>query len=172
MLQNNRVLLAARPRGEPKLDDFRFDGQPVPDPAVGESLLEVVFVSLDPYVRGRMNGGRSYAKTLEIGDVIEGRTVARVLASRNPDFAPGDWVLTAELLGRILRQRLTFRGFIVSDFADQQPAFERDMRRWIAEGRVKYREDIVKGLNACPQALIGLLRGANFGKQIARLCDE
>jgi hypothetical protein len=82
MPQNNRVLLAARPQGEPRLDDFRFDVQPVPEPAVGELLLQVVFVSLDPYVRGRMNGGKSYAKTLELGDVIEGRTVARVLASR------------------------------------------------------------------------------------------
>ncbi len=338
MASNQRVVLAARPHGEPKLSDFRFEEQPIAEPRAGEVLLRVAFVSLDPYVRGRMNGGKSYAKTLELGDVIEGRTVARVIASRNPAFAEGDWVLSRagwqthavsngdglrkldltvapatawlgvlgmpgltayagllsigqpkpgdtvvvaaatgpvgsavgqiarihgartvgiaggphkrqalldefgfdvaldhrspeferqlgeacpkgidvyfenvgghvlravlpllndfarvpvcgliahynasapppgpdlspELLGRILRQRLTFRGFIVSDFADQQPAFERDMLGWLAEGRVKYREDIVDGLHACPQALIGLLRGANFGKLVIRLSD-
>jgi len=338
MARNQRILLAARPQGEPKLEDFRFDEQSIPDPAAGEVLLRVVYVSLDPYVRGRMNGGKSYAKPLELGDVIEGRTVARVLASRNPAFAEGDWVLsragwqthalsngdglrkldlnvasatawlgvlgmpgltayaglltigqpkpgetvvvaaatgpvgsavgqiarihgaravgiaggpekrralleefgfdvaldhrsptfeqeleeatpkgidvyfenvgghvlravlprlndfaripvcgliahynqsapptgpdlTPDLLMRILRQRLTFRGFIVGDFADQQAAFERDTLRWIGEGRLKYREDIVDGLHACPQALVGLLRGANFGKLVVRLAD-
>jgi NADPH-dependent curcumin reductase CurA len=336
MSYNQRVLLAARPHGEPRLQDFRFDEQPIPQPQAGEVLLQVVFVSLDPYVRGRMNGGKSYAKTLELGDVIEGRTIARVLASRNASYAEGDWVLSRagwqthavsngeglrkvdlgiapatawlgvlgmpgltayaglltlgqpkpgetvvvaaatgpvgsavgqiariqgahtvgiaggpqkrralldefgfdvaldhrspelalelaqacpkgidvyfenvgghvqravlpllndfarvpvcgliahynattppegpdlspELFLRILRQRLTFRGFIVGDFGDQLPAFERDMITWLAEGRVKYREDIVEGLHALPQAFIGLLRGANFGKLVGRL---
>lgn len=69
----------------------------------------------------------------------------------------------------ILSKRLTLRGFIVGDFADQSDAFQRDMRDWVRQERVKYREDIVDGLDNAPAAFIGLLKGRNFGKLIVRV---
>jgi hypothetical protein len=72
---------------------------------------------------------------------------------------------------KVLRQRLTLRGFIVSDFADQAPAFHRDVVEWIRDGRLKYREDIVEGLDAAPEAFIGLLQGKNFGKLVVRVAQ-
>jgi NADPH-dependent curcumin reductase CurA len=59
---------------------------------------------------------------------------------------------------------LTFRGFIVSDFSARYGHFMRDVSAWVREGRIKYREDVVEGLENAPRALIGLLRGENFGK--------
>jgi NADPH-dependent curcumin reductase CurA len=68
-----------------------------------------------------------------------------------------------------LTKRLTIRGFIVWDFAALQDEFLRDVSQWIKDGRVKYREDIVDGLENAPQAFIGLLKGRNFGKQLVRV---
>ena len=69
----------------------------------------------------------------------------------------------------ILTKRLTLRGFIVSDFAARQGDFLRDVSAWLREGRIKYREDVVDGLEKAPRALIGLLRGENFGKMLVRV---
>jgi NADPH-dependent curcumin reductase CurA len=76
------------------------------------------------------------------------------------------------VLHSTLVKRLTYRGFIVSDFAAQYPEFLRDMNGWLREGRVKYREDITDGLENAPRELIGLLRGENFGKKIIRVGPE
>lgn len=91
---NTRVVLAARPSGRPALNDFRIEEQPIPNPAEGEVLLKVLFLSLDPYMRGRMDAAKSYAAPVEIGAVMEGGTVAEVIESRHPDYSPGDIVLS------------------------------------------------------------------------------
>ena len=91
---NQRVLLASRPTGLPRLDNFRIVEEPVPVPADGQLLLEVLYLSLDPYMRGRMDDAKSYAAPVAIGAVMEGGTVARVLASRHPGYAQGDIVLS------------------------------------------------------------------------------
>jgi NADPH-dependent curcumin reductase CurA len=72
-------------------------------------------------------------------------------------------------LGEAPGQRLTFRGFIVSDFSARYGDFMRDVSAWVREGRIKYREDVVEGLENAPRALIGLLRGENFGKLLVRV---
>ena len=72
----------------------------------------------------------------------------------------------------ILTKRLTIRGFIVTDFAARHGDFLRDMSGWVREGRIKYREDVVDGLDNAPRALIGLLRGENFGKLLVRVAAE
>ncbi|MNL76173.1 NADPH-dependent curcumin reductase [compost metagenome] len=69
----------------------------------------------------------------------------------------------------ILRKSLTIRGFIQREFADQRPDFYREASAWISNGRLKYREDIVEGLENAPNAFIGLLDGKNFGKLIVRV---
>ena len=69
----------------------------------------------------------------------------------------------------VLRKRLTLRGFIVSDFATKQADFLRDAGEWVRGGRVKYREDVVDGLENAPAAFLGLLQGKNFGKLLVRV---
>jgi NADPH-dependent curcumin reductase CurA len=83
-------------------------------------------------------------------------------------LSPGP-ILLPHLMRAILTKRLTFRGFIVSDFFGRYGDFMRDVSTWVGEGRIKYREDVVEGLENAPRALIGLLRGDNFGKLLVRL---
>jgi hypothetical protein len=333
---NRRIVLAARPKGEPKDDDFRLEEAEVPAPADGEALLRTLYLSLDPYMRGRMNEGPSYAPPVEVGHVMEGGTVSEVLLSKADTLAVGDIVLAYSgwqeyavadakglrrldpsaapvstalgvlgmpgltaytgllnigqpkagetlvvaaaagavgsvvgqigkirgcrvvgvaggpakcefvvnelgfdacidhrhpafkeslkascpagvdiyfenvggavlesvlpllnmfarvpvcgliahynqtmptrgvdrvpmLMFAILTRRLTFRGFIVTDFSAQAADFARDMGQWLREGRVRYREDVVDGLENAVGAFQGLLRGENFGKLLVRI---
>jgi NADPH-dependent curcumin reductase CurA len=333
---NRRIVLAARPDGAPRQANFRLDEAPVPEPHEGQILLRTLWLSLDPYMRGRMSAGRSYAKPVDVGEAMVGGTVSEVAASKHPGFTPGDVVLsyagwqdyavsdgtglrkldakaaplstalgvlgmpgmtaytglltigqpkpgetvvvaaatgpvgatvgqiakikgcravgiaggsekcrylldelgfdaaidhrspqfaeelakacpkgidvyfenvggavwdavlpllndfsrvpvcglisqynmtelpagpdrTPMLLRQVLTRRLTIRGFIVSDFADQAAAFARDVGTWLREGRLKYKEDVVEGLEKAPEAFIGLLGGRNFGKLLVRV---
>jgi NADPH-dependent curcumin reductase len=333
---NRRIVLAARPKGEPQETDFRLEQAPVSPLADGQVLLRILYLSLDPYMRGRMNAGPSYAPPVAIGEVMEGGTVAEVIESRSPQWKPGDLVLsysgwqeyavaeaeglrkldpslapvstalgvlgmpgltaytgllnigqpqsgetvvvsaasgavgsvvgqiakiqgaravgiagshekceylvrelgfdagvnrhnasfaeelkaacpngvdiyfenvggpvlksvvpllnnfgripvcgliaqynlygptegsdfTPLLMGAILTKRLTARGFIVTDFASQHGDFLRQMSQWLREGQVKYREDVVHGLENAVPAFQGLLRGGNFGKLIVKM---
>ena len=333
---NRRIVLASRPTGKPGLDNFRLETVAVPRPGEGQVLLRTVFLSLDPYMRGRMNAGASYAPGVQLGDVMVGGTVSRVVESRNSAFATGDLVtayagwqdyalsdgsdlmkldpriarpsyalgvlgmpgLTAyvglldigqpkagdtvvlaaatgavgsvvgqiaklkgcrvvgiaggaekcqyavkelgydacishydedmsrqlaaacpkgidvyfenvggssweavmpllnnfarvpvcgliahynqaelppgpdrmsQLQGLILSRSLKMQGFIVSNYRDRIPAFITDMTGWLAEGKVKYREDIVEGLDNAPRAFLGLFSGENFGKLVVRV---
>ncbi|AWN39314.1 NADP-dependent oxidoreductase [Methylobacterium durans] len=330
---NRRIVLASRPHGEPTPAHFRMEEGRMPSPRDGEILLRTRWLSLDPYMRGRMSAAKSYAEPVAIGAVMVGEVVAEVASSNNPDFAVGDLVtafsgwqdyalssgrglrrvdphlappttalgilgmpgMTAytglltigdpkpgetvvvaaaagpvgSLVGQIaklkgaravgvaggpekcaflrqalgfdaaidhrsddladalaaacpdgidvyfenvggavfdavlpllnnfarvpvcglvsgynatelppgpdrspmlmraiLTRRLRLKGFIVSDFADQARDFARDVGGWLREGRVRYREDIVEGLEQAPEAFIGLLKGHNFGKLI------
>jgi NADPH-dependent curcumin reductase CurA len=332
---SRRIVLAARPVGAPKPTDFRLEAAELPEPGDGELLLRIRYLSLDPYMRGRMSDAKSYAKPVGIGEVMEGGTVGEVIRSRADGYAPGDVVLShsgwqshavvsakavrkldpsaapistalgvlgmpgftayaglltigkpkpAEtvvvaaatgpvgsavgqiarihgaravgiaggpdkcafvrelgfdaavdhrspdladqlacacpngidiyfenvggkvwdavfpllnpfarvpvcgliaqynatdafpgpdrlpgLMRQVLTKSLTIRGFIQREFVDQRPAFERDMAGWIRNGKVKYREDVVEGLEAAPEAFIGLLDGRNFGKLLVRV---
>ncbi|WP_426434307.1 NADP-dependent oxidoreductase [Bradyrhizobium genosp. P] len=333
--QGKRVVLASRPHGEPKASDFRVEDYTPPVPGDGQVLLRTVWLSLDPYMRGRMSDGPSYAQPVPIGGVMEGGTVSEVIASNNPGFAKGDIVLSragwqthalsdgkalakidpaiapistavgvlgmpgmtaytglldigkpqagetvvvaaasgavgsavgqiARIKGAravgiaggkdkcdyvknelgfdecldhrdpnlaaklkeacpkgidvyfenvggavfdavfpllnafarvpvcgliahyndtqahaptwagafmrsILTKRLTFRGFIVSDFAARHGDFLRDMSQWVREGKIKHKECVTEGLDSAPEAFMGLLKGANFGKQLVRV---
>jgi NADPH-dependent curcumin reductase CurA len=330
---NRQLLLKSRPKGPPSLDNFELVERPVPASGEGQALLRTLYLSLDPYMRGRMNDAKSYAKPAELGEPMVGGTVSEVVASKNPKFAVGDIVLSyagwqdyalsdgtglrkldpkaaplstalgilgmpgmtayvglleigqpkpgetivvaaasgavgsavgqiakikgaravgvaggdekcrfvvnelgfdacidhrvpdlaAQLaaacpkgvdvyfenvggavqqavwpllndfarvpvcgviaqynatgpspgpdIATILRKRLLVRGFIVSDFAAKQGDFLRDMAAWISEGNVKYREDIVDGLEKAPQAFLGLLEGKNFGKLVVKVAE-
>lgn len=338
--ENLQIVLAERPVGLPKAQDFRAVRAPVPEPREGQMLLQVLYLSLDPYMRGRMSAAKSYAEPVPVGGVMEGGTVARVLRSRHPDYREGDYVLShsgwqrfavsdgaglrkldpadaplstalgvlgmpgftayaglltigrpkagetvvvaaasgpvgatvgqiarikgaravgiaggaekcayvrdelgfdavvdhraadfaeqlraacpggidvyfenvgghvwdavfpllngfarvpvcgliaqyndapgaapgpdrlPSVMREVLSKSLTIRGFIQREFADQRPAFYRDMAGWIREGRVRYREDIVDGLENAPAAFIGLLQGKNFGKLVIRVAPE
>ena len=336
---NRQVLLAARPVGFPREQDLELAQSSVPTPGEGQMLCRTIYLSLDPYMRGRMNAGPSYAAAVEVGDVMVGGTVSEVVESNLQDYAVGDFVLnyggwqeyslsrgtgvrkldpetapistavgvlgmpgmtayvglfehgrpqsgetvvvsaasgavgsvvgqlakikgcrvvgvagTAEkcdyltrelgfdaavnhrsedlaaelqqacpkgidvyfenvggrtfdavlallndfarmpVCGRIanynmtelppgpdkvptfvfaiLIRRVTVRGFIVSDHMDRQPQFVRDVSGWIRSGEVRYKEDIVDGIENAVAAFQGLLEGKNFGKLLVRLSDD
>ena len=335
-LINRRIVLASRPDGAPNLNNFRLEQCPAPEPANGQVLLRTLWLSLDPYMRGRMSAGPSYAKPVEIGEPMVGGTVNEVLASNRPEFRSHDIVLayagwqdyaisdgtglrkldpelapistalgvlgmpgmtaysglltlgqpkpgetvvvaaasgavgavvgqiakikgcrvvgiaggvekcrylrdelefdaavdhrspqfaehlakacpmgidvyfenvggavwdavlpllnnfaripvcglisqynmtelppggdrTPQLFRQVLTRRLSIRGFIVSDFADQTPAFLQDVGTWLRAGKIKFKEDVVDGLENAPEAFIGLLGGRNFGKLLVHV---
>ncbi|MGY4098991.1 NADP-dependent oxidoreductase [Nocardia sp. R16R-3T] len=337
MIESTRIVLASRPQGAPTPANFRIETAALPELGAGEVLLRTRYLSLDPYMRGRMSAAESYAAPVEIGDVMVGGTVAEVLESRAPSLAKGDVVqaysgwqthqvapaaglrtldpdkapistalgvlgmpgftaysgllkigqpkagetlvvaaasgpvgsavgqiarikgvraigiaggpekcayVREELgfdavidhraadfvdqlraavpdgidiyfenvggavadavlpllntyarvpvcglianynatgkpegpdrlpgfFGRILTKSLTVRGFIQSEFVPEMyKDFLREMSGWIAEGRVRYREDVVEGLEQAPEAFIGMLEGRNFGKLVVRV---
>jgi NADPH-dependent curcumin reductase len=336
---NRRIVLAQRPRAAASLDSFRLETAAVPDLRDGEVLLRTLWLSLDPYMRGRMSDAPSYAAPVPLGGVMTGQTVSRVEASQNADYRSGDLVLamsgwqefavsdgrdltrlpvgltrpswalgvlgmtgftaytglleigkpkaaetvvvaaatgavgsivgqiaklqgcravgiagSAEkcrwavdelgfdacidhrspelatllaaacpggidvyfenvggkifravvpllnpharvpvcgliahydthatpaeadwspaLMRAILVKRITLRGFIIYDeFGSRFGEFLAAMQAWLAAGRIKYREDIVHGLENAPQAFLGLLAGRNFGKLVVGLED-
>jgi len=337
---NRRVLLRSRPVGEPKPTDFQMVDAPLPTPGDGEILCRTIWLSLDPYMRGRMNDVKSYSAPVELGQPMVGGTVSEVVESRHPGFTAGDFVLgyggwqtyhvaragtspgpfgplkldpkvapistalgvlgmpgmtayvglldlgqpkpgetvvvsaaagavgsivgqlakikggravgvagsqskcdyvvkelgfdacvsyrspdlfaalkdacpkgidvyfdnvggdvlktvlrlvnpfariplcglisqynATELppgpnMGSVLVNRVMIRGFIVSDHVDRLPAFLADTAGWLREGRLKYREDVVEGLDHAPRAFIGLLRGENLGKMLVKVGDD
>jgi len=91
---NRQVLLASRPRGWVVEDNFRIVETPLPAPSPGEVLVKNEWLSLDPYMRGRMNDAKSYVPPVQIGEVMVGQTVGEVLESQDPAFKPGDKVLS------------------------------------------------------------------------------
>ena len=334
--RNRRIVLARRPQGEPVAADFRLEDVAVPVPAAGEVLLRTRYLSLDPYMRGRMSDAPSYVPPTAIDAPMTAQTVSVVEASNNPKFAVGElvvanvgwqdygvsdgsdllridralahpsWTLgvlgmpgltayvglldigqpragdtlvvaaatgavgsavgqiaklkgcrvvgiaggpekcryavetlgfevcldhragdlpqqlaaacpkgidvyfenvggavlhavtpllnvgarmpvcgliawynleklpagvdrTPLLLNAVLRRRIRIQGFIVLDHYDRFAAFQRDMSGWLREGRVRYREELIEGLENAPRGLMGLLRGENFGKLVVRV---
>lgn len=335
-----RIVLAARPVGEPQPDNFRIEQISKPEPGPGEMLLRTLWLSLDPYMRGRMSDAPSYAAPVQIGQVMEGRAISEVVTSHVEGFAKGDVVaggtgwqthavstgkglrkldrasgvplaaqlgvlgmpgMTAysglleigkpqkgetvvvaaasgavgqivgqiarikgaravgiaggpdkckfvkdelgfddcldhrapdlaarlkkacpkgidvyyenvggpifeavfpllnffsrmpvcgliaqynatespesslkvsQLMRAVLTKRLNIRGFIVGDFAALENDFRRDVSAWVREGKIKHKEHVVEGLENAPRALIGLLRGENFGKTVVRVARD
>ena len=82
-----RIALASRPIGAPKDSDFRLETVDTPNPQAGEVLVELHYMSLDPYMRGRMDDAKSYAAPVALGDTMEGTGVGRVIASNSEKFA-------------------------------------------------------------------------------------
>jgi NADPH-dependent curcumin reductase CurA len=336
---SRQIRLARRPQGEPSAADFELAQVPKPEPGPGQVLTRTIYLSLDPYMRGRMNAEKSYADPVPIGGVMEGGGVGVVEASNCPALAKGDIVagrtgwqeyavsdgtalrkvdpkaapistavgilgmpgMTAytgllnigqpkegetlvvaaasgavgsavgqigkikgcrvvgvaggtakcryvtddlgfdacidrrapdfetqlaaacpkgidiyfenvggrvleaaipllnffsripvcglisqynatalpdgpnrlpQLMRAVLTNRVLIRGFIVRDYGAQQADFLRDTAQWLREGRIKYREHRVKGLESAPATLIGLLKGENFGKVVVEVSDD
>lgn len=90
---NRRILLAERPQGLPDEHTFHLEEVPVPEPGEGEVLVRTVYLSVDPYMRGRMNEGKSYIPPFSLNEVLTGGVVGRVEVSRDNRFQPGDVVL-------------------------------------------------------------------------------
>ncbi len=90
---HRRMVLRRRPSGEPQPEDFEIAEGPVPTPGPGEVLTRTIFLSIDPYMRGRLADRASYAAPVQIGEVMTGETAGEVIASQHPGFAPGDLVV-------------------------------------------------------------------------------
>jgi NADPH:quinone reductase len=93
MAVNRRIILKSRPKGKPARSDFELEERKLADPGEGELLIETHYISVDPYMRGRISGRKSYIDTIPVGGIMEGGAVGRVAVSNHPDFAPGDFVL-------------------------------------------------------------------------------
>jgi NADPH-dependent curcumin reductase CurA len=335
-VKNRQIILVSRPQGEPVPENFKLAEAPVPAIGEGEVLLKTKYLSLDPYMRGRMSDAKSYVPPFAIGEPLGGGTVSEVAASKNPGFSQGDLVLafggwqeysvsngkdlrkldadaapistalgvlgmpgmtaytgllnigqpkegetvavaaaagpvgsavgqiakirgcravgiaggnektgylvrelgfdaavdhrspnfkeelkaacpngidvyfenvggavwdavlpllnnfarvpvcglianynltappagpdrSAMLMRAVLTKRLRIQGFIVFDYNQQMGDFLRGMSAWVREGKLKYKEDVVEGLENAPKAFIGLLNGANFGKLLVKV---
>ncbi|WP_413711694.1 NADP-dependent oxidoreductase [Rhizobium sp. Rhizsp82] len=92
MTTSRQVVLAKRPAGPPTVDDLRFEDRALRQPDDGDVVLRVIYLSLDPYMRGRMSDAKSYADPVPIGGVMEGETISEVISSRHPNFKQGDLV--------------------------------------------------------------------------------
>lgn len=93
--RNRRIILRARPKGLPTLNDFELIETPIPEPEAGQVLTRNLLLSLDPYMRGIMDGGESYQPPVPLGEVMRGQTVSQVVDSRADGFATGDIVFGA-----------------------------------------------------------------------------
>lgn len=91
--QNRQIILAARPEGLPKESDFRLIASPMPEPGEGQFLVKIDYLSVDPYMRGRISEAQSYAEPVAIGEVMVGGTVGRVIESKHPQYKTGDVVV-------------------------------------------------------------------------------
>ncbi len=90
--RNRQLVLARHPVGVPAPDDWKLVEAPVPEPGEGEILVRTIYLSVDPYMRGRISGAKNYAAGVEINDLMQGGGVGQVVQSRHPGFTPGDFV--------------------------------------------------------------------------------
>ena len=163
-MKNLQIRLASRPSGEPTLDNFERIESEIPVPQPGQMLLRAIYLSLDPYMRGRMNAGKSYVPPLEIGEVMEGRTVSQVVSSNLPDYQPGDFVFNPA------------HGWQEYALSSGEGCYKMDS----TAGPLSYALSVLgmpgmtayTGLENAPRELIGLLRGENFGKKVIRVSQD
>ncbi|MGZ8829373.1 MAG: zinc-binding dehydrogenase, partial [Thermoanaerobaculia bacterium] len=93
---NTQVLFSSRPEGVPAESNFEIVKTPIPSAGDGQVVRQTIYLSLDPYMRGRMSQQKSYAEGAKLGEPMVGQTVSRVIESKNPKFRPGDYVLTSD----------------------------------------------------------------------------
>lgn len=105
---NKQVLLVRRPEGKPQLDDFKVVDADMPSPGENEMLIQTLFLSVDPGMRGMMEEGKSHTAAFELGKPLTGRSVGRVVSSNLADFKEGDYVF----------ERLGWQNYSVSDGSD------------------------------------------------------
>ena len=136
------------------------------DPNLASRLKEACPKGIDVYFENV--GGAVFEAVYPLLNTFARIPVCGLIAQYNETEASvPKWA--SSLMRNVLTKRLTIRGFIVSDFASRHADFLRDMSQWVREGKVKHREFVTEGLDSAPAAFIGLLKGANFGKQLVRV---
>lgn len=116
-------------------------------------------------------GGRVFDAVLPLLNNFARVPVCGLVAQYSATSLPPGPDRTPLLMGNILAKRLLLKGFIVYDYAQKEQDFNREIAQWIKEGKIKYKEDIVTGLEKAPEAFMGLLKGQNFGKLIVKVHD-
>jgi len=139
------------------------------DKNFAETLKKVCSQGIDVYFENV--GGAVFEAVFPLLNDFARVPVCGLISHYNDSAAPEGPNKLPGFLRAILTKRLTFRGFIVTDFAADRGDFINDVAQWIAAGKIKYLEDIVDGLDKAPQAFQGLLRGENFGKLIVKIAD-
>jgi NADPH-dependent curcumin reductase CurA len=136
------------------------------DPELAAKLKEACPKGIDVYFENV--GGAVFEAVFPLLNAFARMPVCGLIAQYNDTQATvPKWA--ASMMRNVLTKRLTIRGFIVSDFAARHADFLRDMSQWVREGKVKHREFVTEGLDSAPAAFMGLLKGANFGKQLVRV---
>ncbi len=139
-------------------------------PQFADRLKDACAKGIDVYFENV--GGAVFEAVLPLLNPFARVPVCGLIAQYNATALPTGPDRVPQLMRAVLTKRLTLRGFIVSDFAAREADFRRDVSAWVRDGRIKYREDIVDGLENAPRALIGLLRGENFGKVVVRVAPD
>jgi len=153
------------------VDELGFDAcinHKAPDFA--EQLAAVCPDGIDVYFENV--GGEVFQAVLPLLNDFARIPVCGLIAHYNATEAPKGPDMTAALMRQILVKRLTLRGFIVWDFAEQEKEAKEALAKWIVEGRLKYKEHVTKGLENAPGALIELLKGGNFGKAVVKISQN
>ncbi len=114
-------------------------------------------------------GGAVFAAVMPLLNPFARIPVCGLVSAYNATEAPPGPDRLPALMRSVLTNRLHIQGFIVWDFADQAETFRREVGDWIRAGKVRYREDVVEGLEKAPEAFIGLLKGRNFGKLVVHI---
>jgi NADPH-dependent curcumin reductase CurA len=136
------------------------------DPDLAARLKEACPKGIDVYFENV--GGAVFEAVFPLFNFFARMPVCGLVAQYNATEAPTPkWA--GMLMRNVLTKRLNIRGFIVSDFAVLRADFLRDMSQWVREGKVKYKESVTDGIDNAPAAFMGLLKGANFGKQLVRV---
>jgi NADPH-dependent curcumin reductase CurA len=140
------------------------------DPAFAEQLALACPNGIDVYFE--TVGGAIWQAVLPLLNDFARVPVCGLIAQYNGQGEGDGLDRLPATMREILSRSLTLRGFIFWEFADQRSTFEREVGGWIAEGHIRYREDIVEGLHNAPEAFIGLLEGRNFGKLLVNVGGE
>ena len=137
------------------------------DKDMGRQLAEACPDGIDVYFENV--GGSSWEAVMPLLNNFARVPICGLIAHYNQTELPPGPDRLSLLQGLILQRSLKIQGFIVSNYRDRIPAFIGDMSGWLAQGKIKYREDVVDGLENAPQAFLGLFSGANFGKLVVRV---
>lgn len=139
-------------------------------PDLPKSLADAYPKGIDVYFENV--GGEVWNAVFPLLNDFARIPVCGLVAHYNDTALPSGSDRTPLLMRAILSKRLTLRGFIVRDFASQADEFRREVAKWLREGQIKYREDVVEGLENASEAFIGMLKGHNFGKMLVQVSQE
>lgn len=169
MTLNRQILLDNRPAGEASVSNFRLVSSAIPPLREGQVLVRNHYLSLDPYMRGRMNDAKSYADPQPLRQVMQGGNAHGRIARCGMIAGNDGQRLAPPNPAMILGGRLRLQGFIISEHMDIWPQALTELAGLVAAGKLRPRESVAQGLASAPEAFLGMLKGRNFGKQLVRL---
>ncbi|MCE8472062.1 zinc-binding dehydrogenase, partial [Rhodovulum sulfidophilum] len=141
--------------------DYKAEGFPKALEAAVPDGIDIYFENV---------GGAVFDAVLPLLNASARIPVCGLISQYNATSLPDGPDRMSLLMGTILRKRMTMRGFIVfDDFGHLYPEFARQMGDWVAQGKIRYREEMIEGLEQAPAAFVGLLNGEAFGKRVVRL---